>query len=427
MLPLGTLTTTDGREVEVIDPGLANPNAGPDFFNAKIRLGATLWAGNVEIHLRSSDWYRHGHQSDAAYDNVVLHVTEVADMEVTNSQGKTLPQLVVPIPESLRQGYDELLLTMDYPRCYRVVPDLPAMLVHSWMDALLCERLMERAERVMQRLHAVGGDWERALMITLARNFGFSLNGDAFERWARIVPLHACAKHRDDLFQVEALFLGTAGLLRRVGDERLEREYAYLAHKFQLEETLQENDWRYLRTRPQNFPHVRLQQLAQLYQRGSAELSQLLAASGAKRASQSQGEAATVTAVKALHTCFSLKGLSASSVDLLLINTVVPVLYAYGRQHDEECYEDVALRLLECIKGENNYIMRQWKACGLNVSTAADSQALIQLKRKYCDSKDCLRCRFGYEYLKKTAAPQSARSAYVDAVTERLEKKEEKL
>lgn len=402
MLPLGTLTTTDGREVEVIDPGLVNPHAGPDFFNAKLRIGGVVWAGNVEIHLRSSDWYRHGHQTDEAYNNVVLHVTSDADAEVTTSQGKTLPQLLISVPEAMRTGYEMLLTTMDYPRCYRVVPSLPPMLVHSWMDALLCERLMDRSDRVVQRLEAAGGDWERALLVTLARNFGFSLNGDAFERWARIVPLHACAKHRDDLFQVESLFLGTAGLLNRAGNEAMQREYAYLAHKFQLTEQLAESDWRYLRTRPQNFPHVRLHHLAQLYQRGTVDLSHLVEASGAKQA-QRLGIALDVAAsLKALHACFALQGLSASSIDLLVINTVVPVLYAYGRQHGEECYEDCAMHLLEHLKGESNYIMRQWKACGLSVSTAADSQALIQLKREYCDRKDCLRCRFGHEFLKKS-------------------------
>lgn len=386
IFPLGQLYLADGREVEVIDPGQSNPNAGPDFFNAKIRIDGMEWVGNVEIHLRSSDWFRHGHHKDSAYNNVILHVTEVADVEVETLGGERPPQLVMPIPDWLRHSYDHLLQTMDYPRCHSIIPSLPNILVHSWMDALLVERLMERSERVIERLQDTQGDWNRALMVTLARNFGFSLNGDAFERWGRILPLHAAGKHRDDLFQIEALFLGTAGLIGKTNDERMAKEYAYLAHKFLLTETLKESDWRYMRTRPQNFPHVRILQLAQIYQRGTAELGSLLEADSIDR----------------FRACFAMKGLSKNTLDLLIINTVVPVLYAYGRRHNEEVYEQRALDLLEQLKGENNYIMRQWQACGLKVSTAADSQALIQLKREYCDRRDCLRCRFGYEYMKRS-------------------------
>lgn len=384
LLPLKQLVTTDGREVEILNPGMSNTDAGPDFFDAKIRIDGMVWAGNVEIHLRASDWYRHGHQQDKAYNNVILHVVQDADMDVETEGGKRPPQLVMPIPDKLKQNYDMLLTTMDYPRCHRKVPEIPLLVVHSWMDALLCERLMERSDRVLARLNETQGDWARALMVTLSRSFGFSLNGDVFERWGRLLPLHACSKHRDDIFQLEALFLGTAGLLDKVKDEKLAAEYRYLAHKFGLTETLEEKDWRYMRTRPQNFPHVRLLQLAQIYQRGTAELSLLLDAKD----------------VKSLRKCFALKGLSQNAIDLLIINTIVPVLYAYGRQHNNELYKHRGLSLLEELKAEKNYILRQWQACGLTVETAADSQALIQLKREYCDRKDCLRCRFGYELLR---------------------------
>lgn len=384
LFPLHQLSTTDGRDLEVIDPGQSNPNAGPDFFNAKVRIGETMWAGNVEIHLRASDWYRHGHDSDSAYDNVILHVVGEADMDVQTSCGKTPPQLVLPVPERLKHDYETLLTTMDYPRCHSFVPSIPKMLVHSWMDALLCERLKERSDRVLQRLHDTCGDWNHTLMITLARNFGFSLNGDAFERWGRLLPLSAARKHADSLFQIEALFLGTAGLLDKLGDESLTKEYAYLAHKFELKDSLAVGDWRYMRTRPQNFPHVRIAQLAQLFHQGTISMSNVL----------------EVCSPKDFYETFGIKGLSKSSMDLLIINTVVPVMYAYGMEHNDEEYTSRAITLLEQLKAENNYILRQWEECGISVKTAADSQALIQLKREYCDRKDCLRCRFGYEFLK---------------------------
>ena len=392
LLPVQTLVTTDGQELVVIDPGLHNRDQGPDFFNAKVRLGGTLWAGNVEVHLRSSDWYRHGHDTDPAYNSVVLHVVGEVDGEVTTAEGKTLPQVRIDIPERIRQSYDELCRTEDYPRCHRIIPSVPTLKVHQWMDALLVERLKERSEQVAARAERTGGDWERATFVTLCRSFGFGLNGDSFERWAMRIPLQAAGKHRDDLFQVEALFLGMAGLTDDVGTlrgeqeaERLRQEFAYLQHKFSLDEPLQRSDWRFLRTRPGNFPSVRIMQIAELYHRGKVQMSRLLEAKSAAE----------------LQECLAVRGTTAGSRRLLIINTVVPLLFAYGRHIGDENICQRAVRLLEELPAENNYILRQWQACGLHVLTAADSQALIQLKRQYCDRTDCLRCRFGYEFLKR--------------------------
>ena len=393
MLPLKALTTSDEQEIEVIDPGLHNHDQGPDFFNAKIRLGGTLWAGNVEVHLRSSDWYRHGHDSDPAYNSVILHVVGEIDGEVRTAEGKTLPQVQIDIPQRIRQSYEELCRTEDYPRCHRIIPSIPTMKVHQWMDALLVERLKERSELVAERATRTCNDWERATFVTLSRSFGFGLNGDAFERWAMRIPLQAAGKHRDDLFQIEALFLGIAGLIDETKAvkssqevERLHQEFAYLKHKFSLGESMQRSDWRFLRTRPQNFPFMRILQIAELYHNGKAQMSKLL-----------EGKD-----IKELQQCLEVKGTTAASRRLLIINTVVPLLFAYGRHIGDEDICTRAIRLLEELPAENNFILRQWQACGLKVGTAADSQALIQLKRVYCDRIDCLRCRFGYEYLKGT-------------------------
>lgn len=392
MLPLKTLITSDGQEVEVIDPGLHNHDQGPDFFNAKIRLDGTLWAGNVEVHLRSSDWYRHGHESDPAYNSVILHVVSEIDREVRNAEGKLLPQVQLDIPQKIQQSYEELCRTEDYPRCHRIIPSVPQLKVHQWMDALLVERLKERSEMVTKRAERTDGDWERATFVTLSRSFGFGLNGDAFERWAMRIPLQAAGKHRDDLFQIEALFLGMAGLIEEVEAVRnakevslLQQEFTYLKHKFSLGEPMQRSDWRFLRTRPQNFPFMRILQIAELYHKGKAQMSKLLEAKD----------------IKELQQCLEVKGTTAASRRLLIINTVVPLLFAYGRHISDEDICMRAVRLLEELPAENNYILRQWQDCGLKVGTAADSQALIQLKRQYCDRIDCLRCRFGYEYLKK--------------------------
>ncbi len=391
ILPLKPLITVDGQTVEVIDPGLHNHDQGPDFFNAKIRLGGTVWAGNVEVHLRSSDWYRHSHDADPAYNSVILHVVSEADGEVTTQDGKTLPQLQLDIPQDIRLSYEELCRTEDYPRCHRIISSIPSIKTHQWMDALLVERLKERSEKVAERADRTGGDWERATFVTLSRSFGFGLNGDAFERWAMRIPLQAAGKHRDDLFQIEALFLGMAGLIEEVQTARgdrdatlLRQEFSFLKHKFSLGDTMKREDWRFLRTRPSNFPSMRILQLAEIYHSGRAQMSRLVEA---KR-------------VDELQECLAVKGMTVASRRLLIINTVVPLLFAYGRHISDENICQRAVRLLEELPAENNYILRQWQSCGLKVQTAADSQALIQLKRQYCDRIDCLRCRFGYEYLK---------------------------
>lgn len=409
LFPLKELVTTDGQSVEVIDPGLHNEDAGPDFFNAKLKIGEVMWVGNVELHRRSSEWYVHGHHTDRAYDNVVLHVSEEDDSPVRRSDGSLIPVLVLPVPEQVKLNYALLLRNEKYPPCYAVIPQLPRLTVHSFLSALQTERLMQKAELIEERRKRCGLNWDDAFFVTLARNFGFGVNGDAFEHWAGCIPLRAVDKHRDDLFQIEAIFLGQAGLLGGESNDeyccRMQREYAYLSHKFGLM-PMDASLWRFLRMRPFNFPHVRLAQLAALYQCSQGLLSRLLEASGAD-------EACALLEVKPsayweTHYAFgeasprSSKRLGKTTRQLLVINTLAPFLYAYGHYKGEEHLCQRAVELLESIKAEDNRIIRAWELCGLKVNSAADSQALIQLRRAYCDVHKCLSCRFGYEFLKRT-------------------------
>ncbi len=417
LFPLGQLATSDGRNVEVIDTGLHNSNAGPDFFNAKVRIGGTLWVGNVEIHDRSSDWYAHGHDRDAAYDNVVLHIAGEIDRDVVDAQGRTVAQMQLSVPQHVADNYRELLATDSYPPCYRIVPHLSSLMVHSWMSALQAERLEQKTEAIGQRAALRSGSWEDAYFITLARNFGFGVNGDAFEHWAKNIPLNFVGRHADNLFQIEAIFMGQAGLLseeaipQRHRDEalkdgyfaRLAAEYKYLAHKFSLT-PMDYKLWRFLRLRPQNFPHIRISQLAQMYYTGKTGLGALLECATVDQLRELMRT--QVTTYWETHYSFgsestkSAKRMSAQSVDLLVINTAIPMLFAYGRHTSDERLCDRAFEFLDSLKAENNNIIRMWRQCGLEVSTAGDSQALVQLKKEYCDRKDCLRCRIGYEYLK---------------------------
>ena len=390
ILPLRPLLTTEGESVAVIDPGQANRNQGADFFNAKVKIGRTVWAGYVEIHVKASDWFRHGHHEDARYNNVVLHVVQTADAQAVTQDGKALPTLQIDFPAHMLTRYQELCQTDDYPRCHRVVASIPSLKVHSWMEQLLAERLDGKSARILKRVKESRGDWEQAAFATLARNFGFGINGELLEEWAAHVPLAAAAKHRNNLLQVQALFLGTAGLIGHLGPhdgcdaQKAEAEYAYLAHKFSLPAP-PPFLWRYLRTRPYNFPHLRILQLAAVFHHGGAQLHALLEASD--------------TAL--LQRCLQGAPLSVSAIRLIAINTVAPLLYAYGQAQGNDTLVSRAMDLLESLPAENNYIIRQWSACGLEAGTAAHSQALIQLKREYCDRYDCLRCHFGYEYLKQ--------------------------
>ena len=417
MLPLKEMETTDNRLVEIIDPGLHNHNAGPDFFNAKVRIAGTLWVGNVEIHQQSSDWYRHGHDSDPRYNNVVLHVVGTADTEVKTQDGNFLPQLVLEVPPLLKQNYEELLRTDQYPPCYKIIPDLAPLTIHAWLAALQTERLEQKTLAIKKRAELCGGSWEDAYFITLARNYGFGINGEAFELWAQHVPLNAVGKHRDDVFQIEAIFMGQAGLLELASiPERyqaaalnegyfakLRQEYQYLAHKFSMT-PMSYTPWNFLRLRPQNFPHIRISQLANLYYEQKAGLSKLMECETIDQLRQLLQT--HVTPYWETHFLFgaesprSRKYTSVSSANLQIINTAIPMLFAIGRHRQKEELCDRAFDLLEQLKAEDNYIIRMWKQCGLNVQTAGDSQALIQLKKEYCDRKDCLRCRVGYEYLR---------------------------
>ena len=402
----------------MLDPGLHNRNSGPDFFNAKVKIGGTLWVGNVEIHDKSGDWYVHGHERDVHYNNVVLHVVGVADRDVKTQEGNFIPQMVLKVPESVHDNYAELLRTDAYPPCYKIIPELTRLMIHAWLAALQTERLEQKTVAIAERVRQANGSWEDAFFMTLARNYGFGINGDAFEEWARHIPLQAVGRHRDDLFQIEAIFMGLAGLLepsaipeRYQQDaqsegyfDKLRREYQFLAHKFSLK-PMDSNLWRFLRLRPQNFPHIRISQLANLYYERRASLSALVECKD--MVSLADLLRTQVTPYWETHYTFgsesirSAKYLSASSINLLIINTCIPMLFAYGRHAMKEELCDRAFGFLEQMRAEQNHIIRMWREVGLEVNTAGDSQALIQLKREYCDKRDCLRCRIGYEYLKQ--------------------------
>ena len=336
-------------------------------------------------------------------DADLLPYTRRLIVEVASHGPRTFGDTLIHISQ-----VDGIIEADRYPACYRLIPALPKLLLHSWLSRLQTERFEQKTDKIMQLLERHRKDWEHVFFIILARNFGFGTNSDAFEFWAETIPLQAVNKHRDSLFQIEAFFFGQAGLLQEVpADEytdKLMKEYTYLSHKFGLRPSANSR-WKLLRMRPDNFPHVRIAQLASFYYRSQGLLSALMEAQSLKslrdmlRCGTSEywlthyvfGEASPPHP----------KTLSNQTIDLLVINTVIPFLYAYGKYKTDNILIQRANGLLEEMRPENNFIVRIWKECGLEAAHAGDSQALIQLKKNYCDIKKCLYCRIGYEYLKK--------------------------
>ena len=406
------MVTNTGKKVRVVDPGLLNTDAGPDFFNAKIEIDGHMWVGNVEMHYRATDWKRHRHDSDKAYDSVILHVVAKDDAPVRRTNGELIPQLVLEVSPQFNADYASLVgATIEVP-CATKIKQVPHLTIVEWVEGLAFERLHGKVERIHQLLDSFNGSWEDVCYVTLARNFGFGINNDAFERLARRTPLRLLGKHSDSVLQIEALLFGQAGMLdaQKPGMDsyynQLCTEYAFLSHKFQLT-PMEKESWKLFRIRPQNFPYRRIAMLAQFIEGGFRMMNRILEAEGEKEMRAlfemelsgywtkhytfgKPNERATAT-------------LSRSSIDIILINTVAPLLYAYGELTGNYEMTDKAIKLLEDLRAESNSIVSHFVAYGIDCPDALTSQALVQLKREYCDARKCIYCKIGHHLLSKAA------------------------
>lgn len=406
------MVTNTGKKVRVVDPGLLNTDAGPDFFNAKIEIDGHMWVGNVEMHYRATDWKRHRHDSDKAYDSVILHVVAKDDAPVRRTNGELIPQLVLEVSPQFNADYASLVgATIEVP-CATKIKQVPHLTIVEWVEGLAFERLHGKVERIHQLLDSFNGSWEDVCYVTLARNFGFGINNDAFERLARRTPLRLLGKHSDSVLQIEALLFGQAGMLdvQKPGMDsyynQLCTEYAFLSNKFQLT-PMEKVSWKLFRIRPQNFPYRRIAMLAQFIEGGFRMMNRILEAEGEKEMRAlfevelsgywtkhytfgKPNERATAT-------------LSRSSIDIILINTVAPLLYAYGELTGNYEMTDKAIKLLEDLRAENNSIVSHFVAYGIDCPDALTSQALVQLKREYCDARKCIYCKIGHHLLSKAA------------------------
>lgn len=406
------MVTNTGKKVRVVDPGLLNTDAGPDFFNAKIEIDGHMWVGNVEMHYRATDWKRHHHDSDKAYDSVILHVVAKDDAPVRRTNGELIPQLVLEVSPQFNADYASLVgATIEVP-CAEKIKQVPHLTIVEWVEGLAFERLHGKVERIHQLLDSFNGSWEDVCYVTLARNFGFGINNDAFERLARRTPLRLLGKHSDSVLQIEALLFGQAGMLdaQKPGMDsyynQLCTEYAFLSNKFQLT-PMEKESWKLFRIRPQNFPYRRIAMLAQFIEGGFRMMNRILEAEGEKEMRAlfevelsgywtkhytfgKPNERATAT-------------LSRSSTDIILINTVAPLLYAYGELTGNYEMTDKAIKLLEDLRAESNSIVSHFVAYGIDCPDALTSQALVQLKREYCDARKCIYCKIGHHLLSKAA------------------------
>ena len=397
--------TTDGRKIEVLDAGRRNEDAGPDFFNAKVRIGDRIWAGNVEMHLHASDWHTHHHDGDAAYDSVILHVVTEADTQICRKNGEPIPQWVVTIPERLKADYEYLTSRQESLPCGGRLAELPPLFLTDWFAALALERLQQKSLRILDRLDERQGDWEEVCYITLSRSMGLGVNNDAFERLARSLPLLFLQKHADSLFQIEAFLFGQAGLLA-AGEypddayyQRMVREYDFLRNKFSLT-PIDGSCWKFFRLRPANFPHQRIALLAQLIHRGFNVFSRILECADEKAVQELfdirlEGYWETHYSFGATSPAQN-KTLGRGAVRILIINCVAPLLYSYAARTGKEALVERAMQMLEKLPPEDNRLVRYVVQGGITVQNALDSQAAIQLYTAYCEPHKCLYCRIGH-------------------------------
>lgn len=403
-------TLTDGRRVLLLDPGKLNTDAGPDFFNAKVIIDGVEWAGNVEIHIKASDWKRHGHNNDKAYDNIILHVVGIDDDVVCRNDGSVVPQLVMSLTPDIAKKYTDLVEGASAIRCGEYLKTISSLTIFDWLETLAFERVQMKATRFIDLLATNCGDWEEVCYVYFSRALGFGLNSVPFEMLAKSLPLSVLRKHSDSLLQLEALLFGQAGMLdmsEHIFDEYYQllcREYYFLSKKYQLR-PMARHIWKFARTRPANFPHRRIAMLAQFSLGGFAIMRQIIEAKG-DIDNLRKIFATELTGYWKEHISFDVIAsrtpsvLSKKSIDILLINLVVPLYYAYGGHSGDHRIEDTTIDLLSQIEAESNSIITQWTNVGLKADNALSSQALIHLKNEYCDARKCLYCRIGNQMMR---------------------------
>jgi hypothetical protein len=404
------LMTTEHESVQVIKSGSQNFDAGPDFFNGQVKIGATLWVGNIEIHTKSSHWFLHKHQFDENYSKIILHVVWEDDQSVVQQNGQKVPTIELKglIQKSVFDKYDVLQNSRTWIPCESEIGKVDQFTKVQVIERMMIDRLETKSNRLNQILSLTKNDWEASLFQLLAKYFGFKVNAVPFELLATSIDFNIIRKYRNNEKQLLALLFGQAGFLNENLNgnfpQELNREYLFLANKHQLH-ALGQNVWKFMRMRPSNFPTIRIAQFASIFANNLNLFQSILEAESVDQLY----DKFKVSAYEYFNSHYQfdipaakneVKYLGKSSVDVILINVVIPLLFNYGRQMADETIQDRALSFLQEIKWEKNAITKKWKDLGMPISTAYDSQALIQLKNENCSNKKCLSCAIGTAILK---------------------------
>ncbi len=412
------LQTTDGESLRILQQGMYNrQDAGPDFKGARLQIDGIDWHGDVELHLRASDWERHNHQEDAVYNRVTLHVVWENDKRIRRQDGSLVPQFVLKerVAPGVIAQYEQLMESIQPIPCAPRFAEVEPLVKVSMLDRSLLQRLQRKAGILLEWLKQAGGDWETVAWWLLAQNFGFKKNNEAFLRLAQNLPLHVLAKHRNQALQQEALLFGVAGFLPHGEGEQdeyvqqLRQEWRFLGHKYTLTDCqLRAGEWKFLRMRPANFPTVRLAQLAAVVQAHHHLFSLFRDEPDVQKLLESLRQPLSAYWQTHYHIGKSFKSklypLGVSSAQNLLINTAAPLLAAYGLYINDENWVERAMDLLQGLPAEENNILRQWASLGLKPASAYDSQAMLELFKEFCQPKKCLQCTIGLHLLKREKA-----------------------
>ena len=405
------LFTTHGESIDVVRTGGLNKNAGPDFLHAKLIIDKTIWIGNIEIHIRSSDWLAHQHQHDAAYDNVILHVVYINDEPIYRMDGSLIPVLVLKdcFPEKFLIQYERLIQSSHHFPCEKQIHTVDSFFVDSFLTRVGIERLAQKSEEVYDKLSELKGNWDETFYHFMARNFGLKLNSVPMEMLSRALPQQILAKHKDNPFQIEALLFGQAGFLAQTFTDDypkdLKKEYQFLKHKYSLK-PLPISLWKFMRMRPQNFPTLRLAQFAALIVNSNHLFSKIVIIKEFGAITQLFDDL-PVNEYWQTHYHFNKTAenvgiqLGKGTIQNILINTISLFLFAYGKYIDQQVLIDRSLALLEHLPSEQNAILKQYNVAGVKLKSAFQSQALLQLKKVYCSEKKCLNCGIGIKILNK--------------------------
>ncbi|MGE0637931.1 MAG: DUF2851 family protein [Bacteroidia bacterium] len=405
---LSGLKTLEGEPIQIIKTGEHNQDAGPDFFNARLKIGNTTWAGNIEIHLKSSDWRKHLHNNNGNYNNLILHLVYENDEDIAHS-GKPVAtaELKDLIDKNLEYKYNQLLYAKQWIPCANQLNTVSSFTINNWLERLLIERLERKAKTISSLLELNKNNLEETFYIFLARNFGMKVNAVPFELLAKSLPNSFLGKHKSSLFQVEALLFGQSGLLEKEFKDdypnQLKKEYLFLQKKFSLQ-PIEGHLWKFLRLRPVNFPTVRIAQLALLIHNSSGLFSKIMEAQKAdelrKLLNAETSDYWNTHYVFDKESPAQKKNLGTVAIDNILINSIVPFMFVYAGYKGIEDYKDKAVALLEQLNSEQNNIIEKFTELGLKSVQASNSQSLLELKNEYCSFKKCLNCGIGISLLK---------------------------